>query len=71
MVMPGGTSGLELAEQLRATRPDLPVIISSGYSAELVHNDQFATEHIHFLPKPSPSREIASSLRRCLDNPNE
>jgi PAS domain S-box-containing protein len=67
MVMPEGTTGLELAEQVRADRPELPVVISSGYSAELVHNDQLAEQHIHYLPKPSPSAEIARLLRRCLE----
>ena len=65
--MPKGMSGLEIAEQLRATHPDLPVIVSSGDSAELVRDDRLTALLIHYLPKPSSSAQIAALLRRCLD----
>src|SRR5213083_1564117 len=36
IVMPGGLSGLELARQIRAEKPELEVLLTSGYSTELV-----------------------------------
>lgn len=35
IVMPEGISGLELSETLRAQKPALRIVLSSGYSAEL------------------------------------
>ncbi|HEY4030827.1 MAG TPA: ATP-binding protein [Caulobacteraceae bacterium] len=32
IVMPGGMSGIELARELRRRRPDLPVLLATGYS---------------------------------------
>jgi len=36
IVMPGGINGLMLAERLRARRPGLPVLLTTGYNDELV-----------------------------------
>ena len=35
VVMPGGRDGVDLARELRRTRPLLPVVLISGYSAKL------------------------------------
>ena len=32
IMMPGGTSGLELARELRRRQPDLPIVLTTGYS---------------------------------------
>ena len=37
--MPGNMNGRELAENLWAERPDLKVIFTSGYSADIVGKD--------------------------------
>jgi CheY-like chemotaxis protein len=67
MVMPGGLSGLELAEQLRKSRPGLKVIVSSGYSAELLERTGQVPEGIHFLPKPYDPETLVRVVRDCLD----
>jgi CheY-like chemotaxis protein len=68
MVMPGGTSGLELARQLRVLRPCLKVIISSGYSEVLAHQNNLGAENITYIAKPTQPRELAAAIRRCLDS---
>jgi CheY-like chemotaxis protein len=70
MVMPGGITGLDLAEKLRAAKSGLKVIVSSGYSAELTQKAGAIIEGIEYLPKPCPSAELATSVRRCLDGPS-
>jgi CheY-like chemotaxis protein len=69
MVMPAGVSGLELAERLRAAKPELKVIISSGYSTELLHHGAAVLEGVHYAPKPCPPADLAAAIRRCLDTP--
>jgi PAS domain S-box-containing protein len=66
MVMPGGMTGLELAERLRSLKPRLKVIISSGYSLELVHPGGELDRSIRFLPKPYQPEALAKMIREML-----
>lgn len=68
MVMPDGVSGRELAQQLRATKPELKVLFSSGYSTELVGRDALLQDGKNFLPKPYNPDKLARTVRKCLDN---
>ena len=67
IVLPLGTSGRELAAQLRAERPTLKVLFVSGYSVD------FAGKHIalgvgeHFLQKPFTPNHLVESVRACFD----
>jgi PAS domain S-box-containing protein len=67
MVMPEGVSGLELADKLRSEKPQLQVIISSGYSTEISMQGVPASTGYVYLPKPSPSATIAATIRSCLE----
>jgi CheY-like chemotaxis protein len=67
MVMPEGMTGLELAERLQALKPTLGVIISSGYSAEIVQAGGIKHTGICYLPKPYQPQRLAETVRLCLD----
>ena len=67
MVMPEGVTGLELAEKLKSEKPSLQVIISSGYSTEISMQGVPADAGYVYLPKPSASALIASTIRACLE----
>jgi CheY-like chemotaxis protein len=67
MIMPEGVTGWELAEKLRADRPDLKVLCTSGYSAELTKRDFGAPNGFRFLQKPFEPRTLAKAVRECLD----
>jgi PAS domain S-box-containing protein len=69
MVMPGGMTGVELATQLRAERPDLKVIICSGYSPDITRADLLPGKHMMFLQKPVAANHVWESVRRHLDSP--
>ena len=66
MVMPEGMSGLELAERLRAEKPDLKIIISSGYSMDLTELRKTAQGMV-YLAKPYRASVLAKTIRECLD----
>ena len=66
MVMPEGMTGRDLAVQLKARAPDLRIIYTSGYSAEVLSKDSVLAE-IPFLPKPYPAPQLALLIRDCLD----
>ena len=66
MVMVDGESGLELAARLRGERPDLCVIIMSGYSEELVGAS--LDPGMVFLAKPWTQATLVSALATaCRD----
>ncbi len=68
MVMPGGLSGLDLASRLRQEKPGLRVVVSSGYSTDLVGHSALVGRRLHYVPKPCEPQELARILREALDS---
>jgi PAS domain S-box-containing protein len=66
IVMPGGMSGWELADQARQIRPGLPVVYSSGYALETLVKEGRAPEQSIILTKPYRKSELAHRLREAL-----
>jgi CheY-like chemotaxis protein len=66
LVMPGMT-GAELAEQLRRTHPELPILLTSGYSSDVVEGKIVPGVDCHFLSKPYTAAELTEEVRRVLD----
>jgi signal transduction histidine kinase/CheY-like chemotaxis protein len=66
LLMPG-VSGLDLIEALRAERPDLPVILTSGYATALVKGD--LPRGLRFLHKPYDPMELYDTLADLLGVP--
>jgi len=67
LVMPNHMNGRELAEKLWVEQPDLKVIFTSGYSAEIVGRDFKLEPELNFLQKPYQPQALAATVRRCLD----
>jgi nitrogen-specific signal transduction histidine kinase/CheY-like chemotaxis protein len=67
LVMPENMNGRELAEKLSADRPDLKVIFSSGYSADIVGKDFRLEPELNYLQKPYQPQTLIVAVRRCLD----
>jgi signal transduction histidine kinase/ActR/RegA family two-component response regulator len=67
MVMPEGVNGQELAAKLQAEKPDLKVIICSGYSTELAGRELKLRPGQSFLQKPFPPDQLLEAVRKLLD----
>ena len=67
IIMPGGVSGQQLAEELRQHRPDLRVVFTSGYNNEHVTRQLHLEPGVNFLAKPYPVVELLAIVRRRLD----
>jgi DNA-binding NtrC family response regulator len=64
--MPGLT-GINLARELLALRPEMPIIMCTGFS-DLVDADSAQAAGIKaFAMKPLTKREIAKTIRKALD----
>jgi PAS domain S-box-containing protein len=59
VIMPG-MSGIELGEEVRRLYPDLPVVLTSGYSHVLAQNSSRGFE---LLPKPYSVEQLSTVLR--------
>jgi len=68
LVMPDRINGRELAEHLWKDRPDLKVIFTSGYSADVVGKEFVLRRELNYLQKPYDPRKLALAVRDCLDS---
>jgi signal transduction histidine kinase/CheY-like chemotaxis protein len=58
-----GMSGVQLVKEVRKLRPDLKIVIASGYSADAADNGELPAD-VSFLPKPYND----SQLKRVFDD---
>jgi CheY-like chemotaxis protein len=68
VVMPGGVSGLRLAEELEAQRPGLCVIYASGYSPQPRPGQVELIEGFNYIQKPFALDAMLRLLRSRLDS---
>ena len=68
VVMPGGMTGFEVADQALVLRPDLKVILATGYAKGVEPRDAASAKTDHrILRKPYGLKELAGTLREMLD----
>jgi CheY-like chemotaxis protein len=58
-----GMNGAELARQVRARRPDLPMIFLTGYADTAALGD---TDEDHIIRKPFRDADLVAKIRRVL-----
>jgi DNA-binding NtrC family response regulator len=66
LTMPG-LSGEKVLRTIRGFRPDLPVIIASGYATVESQSSWIAAGASGFLAKPYRVQDVAIKLREALD----
>jgi nitrogen-specific signal transduction histidine kinase/ActR/RegA family two-component response regulator len=67
VVMPEGISGMDLAQKLIATKPNLKVVFASGYSMENLDTAFVRDSRAGFLQKPYTHLTLAQAVREALD----
>jgi PAS domain S-box-containing protein len=65
VVMPDGMSGVELAREIGSRRPGLPVLLTSGYTAQRVIPETAAGE-LALLKKPFSQSDLSIAIRNTL-----
>ena len=66
IVMPGGMTGYDVAEWVQSMKPDVKVLLTSGYS-EIPIAASEAVREIKVLGKPYTREQLACALREALD----
>jgi CheY-like chemotaxis protein len=64
--MPGMT-GIDLARRMLQIRPDLPIILCTGYSSIINEEQAYQNGIKGFIMKPLSKKDLASALRKVLD----
>jgi signal transduction histidine kinase/CheY-like chemotaxis protein len=62
-----GTSGIEVAREVRATRPDLPVLLCAGRGDRVSRSEARAAGVREILRRPIPVEELSRVMRNALD----
>ena len=63
VVMPGGLNGIELARRAQAMRPELKVLLTSGYLGDAV---QGLSHEFALIEKPYERAALAAQIRSVL-----
>lgn len=66
VILPGGTSGPEFADELKETHPNLATIFMSGYPADSANRTGFRGADITLLNKPFKINDLAKALKAKL-----
>jgi two-component system cell cycle sensor histidine kinase/response regulator CckA len=66
VLMPGA-SGIELARQIQAVRPETRIVYMSGDSQEIVEDADLRPDRAVFLAKPFTPAELVDSVRHLLE----
>ena len=68
VVMPGGINGYELANQATQLRPNLKVLLTSGFTSRTIIDDGLEKFNANLLSKPYRKIDLAQRVRLVLDD---
>ena len=65
-----GKNGDVLASERLDIRPDIPIILCTGYSDYFTKESALSLGIRKFMPKPVSNTHLAEAIRSVLDEPN-
>ncbi len=68
VLLPGGRSGPDIAEEAQRHRPDLKFLFMSGYVTTESHHQGWLRDWADLLNKPFTKRDLAQRVRAVLDS---
>jgi PAS domain S-box-containing protein len=69
--MPNGMTGRQLADAIRARRPDLPVMFVTGYAEHAVLNHGHLERGMQILTKPFAAEALARKVKELMESEGE
>ncbi len=67
VIMPGGVNGYDLAQQATQLRPELKILLTSGFTSKTMTHNGLSHFTTQLLNKPYRKDELAQRIRRVLD----
>jgi len=71
VVMAGKVNGISLARELRARRPKIRILLTSGFTSPTMAEGDLAGLGVELIAKPYRKTDLATRLRALLDEPGE
>jgi len=73
VILPGGTSGIEMAKEILAQKPHTPILLATGYSAkaEALVNTAARSDNIGVVTKPYDINKIPTLISAMISNAAE
>ncbi len=68
VVMPGGVSGIDLAEFVFDRYPRAGAVLLSGYTADILDLERLIKRGVIFLAKPVPTHELLAAVARAAEH---
>jgi two-component system cell cycle sensor histidine kinase/response regulator CckA len=65
IIMPG-MNGCELAKRVRAKRPQMPVLYMSGYTDQVLREQDMSLDESSLLEKPFTASQLLGKMREVL-----
>ncbi|HEX5776291.1 MAG TPA: hybrid sensor histidine kinase/response regulator, partial [Caulobacteraceae bacterium] len=66
IIMPGGLSGVSLARQAQGLRPEMHILLTSGFVGD---SAKLAEHEYPLIDKPYEASALACAIRSLLDQP--
>jgi signal transduction histidine kinase/DNA-binding response OmpR family regulator len=66
VIMPGGKTGVELAQEARRLRPGIKILLTSGYTGEAIDRHGLGALDLPFISKPFERSLLSTKLRSVL-----
>jgi CheY-like chemotaxis protein len=66
VVLPGGVTGKDIADNLRKERPDLRVVFCSGYGSGIIGPEILSAPGNYFLAKPFDVQRLTQVVHEAL-----
>jgi two-component system cell cycle sensor histidine kinase/response regulator CckA len=60
-------SGKEASEAIRTIKPNIKILFTSGYTADIITKAGINGEGVHFISKPSTPQGFLWKVREILD----
>jgi CheY-like chemotaxis protein len=67
VVMPGGMSGMDLADEAQRLYPELPILFTSGFTENAAIHSRRIVPGTLILNKPYTGEELAAKIRGAID----
>jgi CheY-like chemotaxis protein len=68
VVLPGGTTGADLAREARKLQPDLKILYTTGYARSALDREQRTDKGVDVLLKPFAVDDLAGKVRKMLQS---
>jgi CheY-like chemotaxis protein len=66
VIMPGGISGIELARASKTIRPELPVLLTTGYAYDLLESMGAGPDEFQIIYKPCSVASLVERIQEII-----